>query len=234
MKDKKTMKIHLFSIIGIIMIGFGTLFTFLGQQVISDRSNQQLSNKTEKLERLSEENMRLNNEINKLNKKIAADLTGGDNYCYFLPSRPGEKSNIIDLMLINEGDYPLYDISVKIDDVEKMMEILHKEQDAGNLPYDSTTLSNAMFAEASQVLRIGNLGPHQAMQLSGIQIPSNVVKKSYNINIMARNGSLVQLLRYRRIDNQWKMAVKIMRGKDIIKENIDEDFPRNEDGEISW
>ena len=72
------------------------------------------------------ENMELSKEINKLNKKMSSDLTGGDGYCYFLPSRPGKKSNIVDLMLINEGDYPLYDIYVKIDDVEKLIDIVQK------------------------------------------------------------------------------------------------------------
>jgi hypothetical protein len=228
------MNIHWLTILGIVMIGLGTLFTFLGQQIVSDKSNEQLTKKSEKIERLSEDNIKLNNELSKLNKKIAADLTGGDSYCYFLPSRPSKKSNIIDLMLMHEGDYPLYDISIKIDDVEKMMEILHEEQSAGNLPYDSMTLSNAMFAKASTVIPIGNLGPHQAMQLQGIRIPPDTDKKSYNIYLTARNGSVVQIVRYRRIDNNWKMAIKTTKDGEVIKETIDDDFPRNEKGEIPW
>jgi len=228
------MNLHWLTILGLAMIFLGSLFTYLGQQKITDRTNQQLSSKTEKIERLSEENIELNKEINKLNKKIAADLTGGDSYCYFLPSRLGKHSNIVDLMLMNDGEYPLYDISVKIDDVEKMTDIVKEEFEAGNLPYDSMTLSNAMLARASEVIQIGNMGPHQAIQLKGIQIPPNVDKKSYNISITARNGSLMQILRYRRINNQWKMAVKVTRGNDVIKEHTDKDFPLNKDGKIDW
>jgi hypothetical protein len=225
--EEINMHTHWLTIIGLIMIFFGTLFTFLGQQAISDRS-------TKKIEKLSEENKSLINEVSKLNKKISADLTGGDGYCYFHQSRPGPNSNIVDLMLMNDGDYPLYDISVKIDDVEKMIEILHEEQEAGKLPYDSMTLSNAIFAKASTVIQIGNIGPHQVMQLNGIQIPPDIEVKSYNIYITARNGSLMQILRYRRIENKWKMAGKILRGGETIQEYVDADFPRNEKGEVVW
>lgn len=115
------MNIHALTVFGVILISIGTIFTFLGQQIINNRSSQLLNEKSENIEKLSQENIRLSMEIAQLNKKITATLTGGDNYCYFLPSRPGEKSNIVDLILINKGSYPLYDISVKIDDVEEMV-----------------------------------------------------------------------------------------------------------------
>jgi hypothetical protein len=229
------MNIHWLTIFGLILIAVGTFLTLLGQQKIFYKANQQLVTKSEKIEKLSEENIALNKEINLLNKKIAADLTGGDNYCYFLPSRPGIRSNIVDLMLMNEGEYPLYDISIKIDDVEKLFEIIDKEQEAGNLGfYDSMTQSNAMLLKASKIFQVGNLGPHQAIQLTGIQIPPNVDKKSYNIYITARNGSLMQILRYRRVGNQWKMAIKVTRENDVIKEFIDKDYPVDENGKINW
>jgi hypothetical protein len=228
------MNIHPLITVGIVMIAMGTILTYIGQQINNDKSNKELIGKSEKIESLSEENKTLIIEINKLNKKISADLTGGEGYCYFMPSRPGQNSNIVDLMLMNDGDYPIYDISVKIDDVEKMMEILHKEKEAGKLPYDSMTLSNAMFAKASIVIQVGNMGPHQYAQLNGIQIPPDVDKKSYNIHITARNGTLTQILRYRRIDNKWKMALQIMKEGKVIKEDVDEDFPRNEKGKIDW
>jgi hypothetical protein len=44
----------------------------------------------------------------------------------------------------------------------------------------------------------------------------------------------MQILRYVRIDNKWKSAIKIMRNGENIEEHVDEDFPRNEKGEISW
>jgi hypothetical protein len=117
------MNIHPLTIIGILIIGLGTYFMILGQQKINDRSDKELKMKSEKIETLSEENKALLTEVNKLNKKIASNITGGDSCCYFLPSRPSKNSSIVDLMLINDGDYPLYDVSVKIDDVEKLMEI---------------------------------------------------------------------------------------------------------------
>ena len=173
-------------------------------------------------------------EIAELNKKIADTITGGEGYCYFLPMRPGKKSNIADLMLINDGKYPLYDISVKIDDVEKMISLVHAEYENGNLPYDSNTLSNALLSKASDYIQIGNLGPNQAMTLTnGLKVP-DVDKKSYNIHITARNGSVFQIVRYRKVNNEWKMAIKISGQGKTLKEFIDKDYPKNAKGEIDW
>ena len=46
-----------------------------------------------------------------------ANVTGGDSYCTLFVSAP-DKSNKVALILMNQGKYPVYDISVKIDDVE--------------------------------------------------------------------------------------------------------------------
>ncbi|MDD5681106.1 MAG: hypothetical protein PHI59_07675 [Candidatus Omnitrophica bacterium] len=228
------MNIHPFTIAGVLMVALGTIFTLLGQQMLSDKSNKQLLDKSEKIEKLSEENKLLTKEISQLNKKIAADLTGGDCYCYFFISRPGKNSNIIDLMLMNDGDCPIYDISVKIDDVEKLLEISSSEMAAGKLPYDSMTLLNSAHGKASIFMQLGNLGPHQCIQLNGIQIPPNVNKKSYNIYITARNGSITQIVRYRRVNDEWKIASKIIKGGEVIKEDIDPGFPHNDKGKIDW
>ncbi len=172
-------------------------------------------------------------EITELNKKIAATLTGGDNYCYFLLLGPGEKSNIADLMLINEGEYPVYDVSIKIDDVEKLLSIIKDQQKKGNLPYDSRTRWNTMLFEVSKILRVGNIGPKQAVELGGLHLP-NTDKKSYNIYITARNGSVMQAVRFRRVDGKWKTAMQVTRGSKVLEESIDPDFPRNEEGKIDW
>lgn len=198
-----------------------------------DKFEYDLRKSGEKIETLSQTNIELNTEIAELNRKIAATLTGGDNYCYFLPSRPGEKSNIADLMLINEGEYPLYDISIKIDDVEKLLGIIKDEQKKGNLPYDSRTRVNTMLFEASKILRVGNMGPKQAVELGGLHLP-NTDKKSYNIYITARNGSFMQVLRFRRVNSKWKMAMQVRRGAKVLEESIDPDFPRNAKGKIDW
>ena len=44
----------------------------------------------------------------------------------------------------------------------------------------------------------------------------------------------MQMVRFRRIDNKWSLAMKVMRGGEILKEIVDENFPRNEEGKIDW
>ena len=112
----------------------------------------------------SEQTLRQKNEeIVELNRKISHSITGGDSYCYFLIGRPGKNLNIADLMLRKKGEYPVYDISVRIDDVEKMLALGKEKQESGELPYDSMTGYYAAFSEASKVFRIGNIGPNHIL-----------------------------------------------------------------------
>ena len=66
---------HPLTIVGIIVIAVGTVFTFLGQQINNNRSNQQLSDKSDKIQGLSEEIIELtltlhkNSEIDSLKLK---------------------------------------------------------------------------------------------------------------------------------------------------------------------
>ena len=107
---------------------------------------------------------------------------------------------------------------------------VHHEK--GNLPYDSMSQSNTMLMSASEIIRVGNLGPHQGMQMKGLRLPNNTDKKSYNIYIIARNGSIMQMVRFVRVDGQWKIAMQVMRYDKVLKEQIDSDFPRNALGKI--
>lgn len=56
---------HLLTWIGLILIAVGTGLTIIGQQKINDRSSGIIEAKSEKIERLSQENIRLNVEMKK-------------------------------------------------------------------------------------------------------------------------------------------------------------------------
>jgi hypothetical protein len=202
--------------IGVVISAVGALWATMQQTA----SEQELRQKNE--------------EIAKLNRKIADSITGGDSYCYFFIGRPGHKSNIVDLMLMSKGEYPLYDVSVKIDDVEKLLKLVREKQQSGDMPYDSITTTNVALSKASKVINVGNIGPSQFALMSGLVLPKDRDKQSYNIYITSRNGSIMQVVRFRKVNGKWKMAYKATRGKNILEEVIDSDFPRNDSGQVDW
>jgi len=220
------MSIHELTWIGLVLILIGTVLTIYGQQKINDKSSKLLHDKSNKIEELSQENI-------KLNEKITATLTGGDSYCYLLVSRPSKRSNICDLHLISEGEYPIYDVSIRIDDVEQLLEDFHEAREAGVLPYPSITESSAHLMKAAKIFQVGNLGPKHSATLSGLKVRDRN-KQSYNIYITARNFSSMQFVKFRRVGNNWKMAEKRLLNGELIKEFVEPDYPREPNGEVLW
>ncbi|HMS83656.1 MAG TPA: hypothetical protein PKD12_08400 [Nitrospira sp.] len=157
--------------------------------------------------------------IAELNEHIASSITGGNSFAYmtvllqFNPPR---------LVLFHQGKYPLYDVAVRIVDLGKMKQKSYSISDLE---------SEAQFS-------IGNLAPHQSRVLKPILISSDSLR--LNIFFSARNQFFTQLLRMRRIGNQWKIAIKVvsvpMEGEQIktLLETIDPGFPLEKDGHIDW
>lgn len=172
-------------------------------------------------------------EIAALNREIAQTVTGGDSYCYLMVFPPSGTHNTCDLMAMTKGKYPVYDVSVKIDDVLRLVEIVSAQKEAGSLPYSSMSEEQAMLGQASRTFRLGNIGPDQAMQLGGIKAPEGNAA-SYNINIVARNGSVSQFIRFRRTNGKWHTAERLAVNGAFIKEEVDPNFPRESDGSIAW
>ncbi len=175
-----------------------------------------------------------NNEIANLNKQIAATVTGGDSYCHLMVTSPGLKSKVADLLLMHEGKYPVYDVSIKIDDVDYMMQLLHAGQESGQIPADSISQSMRALSAASKIIQVGNVGVGQAiMPIASLDMPETD-SKSYNVTINARNGSVFHVVRFRRVDGKWKMAIRVSNNGKVIKESADPEFPRKANGDIEW
>lgn len=105
---------HWMTILGIIIIAIGTCLTFLGQQIVTKRSEELLQAKSDKIFQLSQENVNLSKELSKLNQEIAATVTGGDSFCYLFPTVAYGEINTINFNLDGFGEYPVYDVFVRI------------------------------------------------------------------------------------------------------------------------
>lgn len=101
------------------------------------------------------------------------------------------------------------------------------------MPYDSITQANAVLSQVSNIIKVGNIGPHQALQLGWLKFP-NTEKQSYNISITARNGSVFQVLRFIRGNSNWQRAKKISFNGEVVKENLDPEFPCDNEGKVKW
>lgn len=171
-------------------------------------------------------------EIARLNEKITGSITGGNSFAYVLFLSINMELNSSLLSVVQKGDYPLYDISIRIVDVDKFS--LFKNQE-GPLDYNK-------ISKAEKVLNIGNLGSGHSTILAPWKFP-NKNSVNYNIFIGARNGLITELVRMKRVNGVWKTAYKVIRQifeKDMkvevetLLEKIDPDFPTNIHGEVDW
>jgi hypothetical protein len=172
-----------------------------------------------------------NEEIAELSQFIANSVTGGDGFCYLrfsLPLNYDEPGTIIGIF--NEGDYTLFDIIVRIVDLDTMDVIVASNKDKKYIGLDD-------WRKSEIEINVGNLPPKQDKIIAS----KKLFKKdeaNYNIFISSRNGEYIQLERLKLIDGDWKRAHRVFKLVDkekiILKEDVDKDFPKNGDGSVRW
>ncbi|HLA38048.1 MAG TPA: hypothetical protein VJZ02_06255 [Candidatus Brocadiales bacterium] len=167
-------------------------------------------------------------EIADLNRTIVASVTGGDSFCYLVFSLGDGTTNMPPLVLVHQGKYPLYDVGIRIVDLEKFDRV---KGEAFTL--DRMDKTDTLFS-------IGSVSPGQTCIINrGCQLP-NADQQRYNIFISARNGFVNQLTRLQRVNNRWKSATKVIRedyvlGKQVVLlEEVDKEFPRDKTGQVQW
>lgn len=170
-----------------IVVAIGAVIAVIGAfwaSVEQSRSQKQLSGKNE--------------EIANLNRQIAQTITGGDSYCYVEFSHNAGFDYPF-LKLIQVGDYPLYDISVVVRDLDD-----YEYRKEGN-----PTIEDLEKAEFSFPTR--NLSPGDQVNLYRLPISASETKKRYEIFIASRNGTVKEFVRLEKIQNKWKIAMKVQR-----------------------
>jgi hypothetical protein len=152
-------------------------------------------------------------------EETISHISGGDSYPRVSFCMIGD-SNTWGLMVVNQGDYPLYDVHVRITDLLKFAKT-----------NGSLSVSSAVIGE---VEHIGNMIPYQRnIILKGDQ--RNVSELSFNIFFTARNGLFSQLVRAKKVNDFWLSAIKILNGDGaVIREDISEQFPRDSNGNVNW
>lgn len=169
----------------------------------------------------------------KLSREIAASVTGGDTFAYLLPAPHLSSKNQVTFLLNRDGDYPLYDVEIRITDQEKVDEFVKRHFGETGLAKPGFSLKQ--FYAGQTILRVGNIGINQGWAYDGYPMP-NPDHFNLGIFIQARNGSVSQRLAMRRINGQMKWASIVRRDNDnkLLVRMVDPGFPVDESGNIQW
>jgi len=164
-------------------------------------------------------------EIASLNKKIADSIIGGDSFAYITPTFFKDKSSPPYLTLVHQGEHPIYDLSIRVVDLD----VFERQVKEGYTIADLHKKENQF--------NVGNLSTSQASMLGPISIPKNGIR--LNIFFSARNGFFSESLRVRKVNDEWKTAIKVENTPTsgevkLLYEKIDIDFPLNKKGDVEW
>lgn len=210
-----------------LVVMIGAILSAVGSLWFNARQNAEKLSASKDREEFQTELKEKNEEIAKLNRKIAEAVTGGDSYCY-VQFNPVDK-NAVQIMLMHKGENPLYDVSLNI--MENGIFASKK-----NVSYKELTDSSLGF-------KPGNLSPHYVIPIGFMTLPKKD-KISYNINFYARNGSIGELIQMQKLDGKWVQAIKVMKTyppegtrlppPTILLEQVDDGYPLNKDGKVDW
>ncbi len=161
-------------------------------------------------------------EIAELNRRTIDTITGGNSFAYLAVSGLSPETNTGLLVVVHQGDHPLYELHARIVDLEKFDQV-------------KARLSLETMAVADTNLGIGTLPPGYASTLGPFNLGPDD-RRRFNIFFTARNGGFTQALRFVRKDGRWIYATRVNRGRsgELLFEKADEDYPRNANGEIEW
>ena len=137
-------------------------------------------------------------------------------------------------MLMTKGEYPIYDVEIQIHDMEKRVENFINTRQKGSVTNLSTSEFYKLFNKSSKIIKMGNIGPNQGYPLGTLTLPNDVDKKTFHIDIFARNGRVSQFVQFRRIQGKWKWAEKTCFNGEVVGEHIPSDFPRDDDSKFIW
>jgi hypothetical protein len=164
---------------------------------------------------------RIGEVVTKLEKNTERQIgmtTGGDSFAEFVPA-PTNSLEPNSFALLHRGDYPLYDIDVRVVDIQRIDEI-------GNSAASHENIYHLDMLAPQHVKPIFLNSPTSRMK------PDEV--RRYNIFISARNGSTTQMLQMTHVNGILRIATAIDNGVKEFYSDAAKDYPRGEDGEIDW
>jgi len=103
-----------------ILIVFGGILSAIGGIWLSHISTRDLKHE---LQTVKTELTTKNDKVQELNSFILSSITGGDSFCYVEIGSIAQTNDRGHLTVIHQGKYPLYDVHVRIVDLDKFDKI---------------------------------------------------------------------------------------------------------------
>ena len=143
-------------------------------------------------------------------------VTGGDSFCFFMPFR--SMANNAAWVALHAGEYPLYQVSVRIVDLEAMIKTpqYRPDDDAGY----------------AQHIDIGDMPCDSRLMFEGADLGKGC-DRSFNIFINARNGRIYQEVRFKQVDGGMSVAYRVTRNDILLKEVVPPQL-LDKDGKFDW
>ena len=154
-------------------------------------------------------------------RELANLMTGGDSFCSWMVSNPDPVTNTGRSVVRHHGEYNLYDVRVRIVDLEKL----------AKLKGDDLSLATERASDTN--ISMGNILSSSVLFLNPFTL-GNGDTRSFNIFFFARNGSFNQVLRFKKFDGEWVSATKVLREEKVIYEEVDDGFPRTAEFNVEW
>lgn len=174
------------------------------------------------LERLQTQTKVLLDEVTTKTTELFNQLTGGDSFCYLMLASVNPAGKGIPTV-IHQGAHPLYNVSVRIVDIERMKEFEKSDH-----------ISFEDVQRAEKHVPLGTMAPSQGMILH-VDLPlGSGNSRAFNIFFAALNGNFVQVLRFAKVQDRWLSATRVHRGDKVVYEQVQDGFPRNNEGMINW
>jgi hypothetical protein len=188
--------------------------------LLAKGQDQKIDNQSVLIDSLRKENIDLYTKLATSSLDIYNNLSGGDSYCYcfFMFSTYYASKDIGNLYckLGNNNKHPLKDVQARIVD-------LNTFNFKNPTPVDFQ----------KNIYSFGNIESNGA----AVSLPNQFKvdkQKGVNLNIFftANNGSFIQELRMKFINNEWISATVVKRNEKIIYKKIDEHYPEKDPDKI--
>jgi len=123
----------------------------------------------------------------------------------------------------NPSDFPAYEISVRVWDVD-------------NVPESPVTLEDIVRSDITNA-NIASLAPQTVQIIGGTAIPPDASSKRYACQFTTRVGGFSQSIKAQKVDNKWLFATQVRTfdaSEKVIYRETDPGFPLNAAGEVDW
>lgn len=153
---------------------------------------QKQNNVEDRFAGIKEDLERLVESLKSQTDRLFHELTGGESYPSCMLVRCDEDSNHLQIHLQNKGDHPLYDIHIRVADIDLMAKISEKK---------AATIDD--FSIANVVTSLDRLdGHHMAKTELTIDLTGRV-RPTFNIFMRARNGLFFQQIEFFQHNGAW-------------------------------